>query len=98
MVAGERGSSCRGGGTGIPHPRRTPVGPVPADGFSVAVGSRDAENDVDLLGRDAGIRTILRADLREGLREGQAWFGAGVSLRPVCGGHVVCDAQLRLVR
>src|SRR3979490_3317328 len=96
VVAGERGGICRGGSAGISDPRRTPVGRVPADGFGVAVGSRDAEDDVDILGRDAGIRTILRADLREGLRERQAWLGAGVSLRPVCGSHVVRDAQLRL--
>src|SRR5439155_1651446 len=36
--------------------------------------------------------------LREGLRERQAWPGAGVSLRPVCGSHVVRDDRLWLVR
>src|SRR5712672_2047331 len=98
VVAGERGGLRRGGGAGVSHPRRAPVGPVPAERFDMAFGSRDAENDVDLLGRDARIRAILLFDLREGLRERQAGSGAGVSLRSVYGSHAVRDAQLRLVR
>src|SRR5258705_3748214 len=98
VVAGERGGICRGGSAGISDPRRTPVGRVPADGFGVAVASRDAEDDVDLLGRDARIRAILLFDLREGLLERQAGPGAGGSLRSLSRSHAVPAAQLRLVR
>src|SRR5437879_11080511 len=98
VAAGERGGVCRDWRAGISHPRRTPVGPVQADGLGVAAGSRDAADDVDILGGVPGVCAVLRADLREGLRERQAWLGPGVSLRPVRGSHVVRDDRLWLVR
>src|SRR5882762_10452080 len=98
MVAGERGGPRRGGSAGISHSRCTPVRPLPADGFGVAAGNRDAANDVDILGGIPGVCAILRADLRERLRERQAWLGAGVSLRSVYGSHAVRDERLCLVR
>src|SRR5881396_4143765 len=98
VAAGERGGFCRDRRAGISSPWGTPVRPLQADGFGVAAGSRDAANDVDILGGVPGVCALLRADLREGLRERQAWLGAGVSLRPVRGSHVVRDDRLCLVR
>src|SRR5437879_3718239 len=98
VAAGERGGFCRDRRAGISRPRRTPVGPVPADGFGVASGSRDAANDVDILGGIPGVCAILRADIREGLRERQARLWPGVSLWPVCRSHAVRDERLWLVR
>src|SRR5881396_1341153 len=49
VAADERGGVCRDRRAGISHPRRTPVGPVQADGLGVAAGSRDAADDVDIL-------------------------------------------------
>src|SRR5437762_3928895 len=98
VAAGERGGFCRDRRAGISSPWGTPVRPLQADGFGVAAGSRDAANDVDILGGVPGVCALLRADLREGLRERQAWLGAGVSLRPVRGSHVVRDDRLWLVR